>query len=143
MVEKNKYSERLLEEWKTHKMIIIGVDFDDTLKNWKLGDHDTIDRTLDLVRKCQATGAYITIFTACNEDRYDEIHRYCESHQIKVNSINKNPIQLQYGNNSKIYANIFLDDRAGINEALTTLETALYEYRAYLQKETININNIE
>ena len=32
---------------------------------------------------------------------------------------------LPYGNNGKIYANIYLDDRAGLEEALIILEKAL------------------
>jgi hypothetical protein len=48
---------------------------------------------------------------------------------LKIDSINQNPINLPYGNSSKIYANIFLDDRAGLNESLDRLYRVMYMIR--------------
>lgn len=132
-----KYIDRLLEEWITHGKIVIGVDYDDTIRDWKLKDYPTYSKVINLIRNCRETGAYITIFSACDEERYPEIETFCEAHNIKPDSINKNPIKLIYGNNGKIYANIFLDDRAGLLQAMEILETALYKYRAYLQGKQI------
>lgn len=129
----NKYSERLLEEWKQHGKIIIAVDFDDTISIYRSDfNKPDIERTIDLLKRVYLTGAYIVVFTACNIDRYEDIQEYCEKLQIPISAINKTPIDLPYGKNgAKIYANIFLDDRAGLTEALNTLEEALYAYRGY------------
>jgi hypothetical protein len=130
-----KYIDRLLNEWITYSKIIIAVDFDDTISPWRLNSEEDIKQTniVRLLQQAKHVGAYITIFTACSEDRYAEITQRCDSLGIKIDSINKNPIELPYGNNNKIYANIFLDDRAGLNEAMEILHTTLYEYSGYLQ----------
>ncbi len=121
---------RLTSEWKEHGKIIIGVDYDDTIKNWKFEDYETMDRVMQTVREAREIGAYIVLFSACSEDRYPEMQAYCDRHGIVLDAINKNPIALPYGNNGKIYANIFLDDRAGILEALDILEGAMANMRA-------------
>ena len=44
---------------------------------------------------------------------------------IVLDSINKNPIPMPYGNHGKIYYNILLDDRAGLGQAYDTLTELL------------------
>jgi len=115
------YMERLKKEWDQHGKIIIGCDFDDTLCHWGLEGFNPA-RTISILKKAKHIGAYIVIFTASKEERFPEIEAYCKSIGIEIDSINKNPINLPYGNGGKIYANIFVDDRAGLNESLAILE---------------------
>lgn len=131
---KDKYIQRLYQEWKQHGKVIIGVDFDDTLRPWKFKSEEDIieiEKTIQILRIAHETGAYITIFTACNRDRYEEIQKYCEEIKLPIDTINITPFEIPegWGKNGKIYANIFIDDRAGIVEALNTLETAMYMVR--------------
>jgi hypothetical protein len=128
----SKYKERLYQEWKQHGKIIIGVDFDDTISPWKFKDKqdlEELDRTIQILRVAHETGAYIVIFTACNPDRYMEIQDYCDKVHLPIDTINRTPFDLPYGKNGKIYANIFLDDRAGLTEALGMLESVMYKIR--------------
>jgi len=122
------YLERLLEEWEQHGKIIIACDYDDTISPWKLKGFNP-QRVIETLKVAKQTGAYIVIFTACNEARYPEIFEYCQSQGLTIDGINKTPIDLPYGNDRKIYANIFLDDRAGLNESLNILEMAMYTIR--------------
>lgn len=122
------YLDRLEEEWKIHGKIIIACDYDDTISPWKMHKCN-FKRVFDILKTAKATGAYIVIFTACNPERYDEITKYCLDNGLEIDGINKTPIDLPYGNNSKIYANIFIDDRGGLNEALNILEMAMYRIR--------------
>ena len=131
----NKYIQRLLEEWIQHGKIIISVDYDDTIYPWKMGNEDDIQRTIQLVRVAKETGAYVVIFTASNPDRYEEIQDHCETIKLPIDAINRNPIDLPYGKNGKIYYNINLCDRSGLTQALDILETAMYQYRSYLQQQ--------
>lgn len=126
------YVERLEQEWNQHGKIIIAVDYDDTISPWKMQNMQ-YDWVIDILKTAQQTGAYIVIFTACNPDRYDEIRDYCISKGLKVDSINENPISLPYGNNKKIYANIFIDDRAGLHQAIQILQLAMYRVRGKKQ----------
>lgn len=130
----NIYVKRLFEEWKKHGKIIIAVDFDDTICMWNPHfNKPDIERVIKLIKQAYLTGAYIVIFTASDIDRYPEIQKYCDELQIPISAINTNPIDLPYGKNGKIYANIFLDDRAGLIESCNILEEALYQVRSYQQ----------
>lgn len=129
----NKYTERLLEEWKLHGKIIISVDYDDTIFHWSLDNKEDVERTISIVKLAKETGAYVVVFTASNQERYLEIQAHCEEIRLPIDAINKNPIDLPYGKNGKIYYNINLCDRSGLIEALDILEVAMYRYRSYLQ----------
>lgn len=139
---KNKYSARLFEEWKKYGKIIIASDFDSTLCPYAgvadVDNQEDIDRWIDLLKKCQETGCFLIIHTACREDRYEFIIEYCKGKGINVDTINKTPMDMPFGKSgSKPYANIFVDDRAGFNEAMDILESALYQYRGYLEQEKL------
>jgi hypothetical protein len=122
------YLERLENEWMTHGKIIIACDFDDTISPWRMHNAD-FNRVIEVLKTAKQTGAYIVIFTACNPSRYDEIRKYCSDAGLTIDTINQNPIELPYGNTGKVYANIFIDDRAGLNESLNILEFASYRIR--------------
>lgn len=126
----NKYTERLIREWRQHGKIVLSVDFDSTLYPYPtLNNKEDIARTINLVQIAHQTGAYIVIFTASPPERHQEIQEYCEKIRIPINSINVNPIDLPYGKHGKIYYNINLCDRSGLNEALNTLEEAMFVIR--------------
>lgn len=126
----NKYTERLIREWRQHGKVIIAVDYDSTISYWPTIDNqDDIKRVINILQIAYQTGAYIVVFTACNPDRYVNIQEHCEEIKLPISGINTTPIDLPYGNQNKIYANVFLDDRAGLQEALNILETAMYVVR--------------
>lgn len=134
VTHKNKYHKRLYEEWIQHGKIIIAVDYDDTISPWKFKDDDDLiqlDKTINLLKVCKETGAYIVIFTACNTDRYEEIKSYCAGKGLEIDGINQIPIEVPYGKNGKIYANAFLDDRAGLLETIEMLDACVYRMRAF------------
>lgn len=122
------YLERLEEEWRLHGKIIIACDYDDTISPWKMQNQD-FGRVFEVLKFAKETGAYVVIFTACKPERYTEITDYCLQNGLEIDGINKTPIDLPYGNDKKIYANVFIDDRAGLNESLNILEMAMYRIR--------------
>lgn len=133
---------RLIEEWEQYGKIIIAVDLDDTISPFRYNDLEAqklYDRVWNLLNLSYQTGAYVVCHTACNSDRYSFIQDEFTRNGIPDVFINETPIQLPYGNKgSKIYANIFLDDRAGLNEALDMLETALYVQRGKNQSKRLD-----
>jgi hydroxymethylpyrimidine pyrophosphatase-like HAD family hydrolase len=137
----NKYIQRLFEEWKRYGKIICSVDYDDTICYWNLDNKEDVERTIKLVQAAYSTGAYIVIFTASNIDRYPEIQHHCDELQIPISCINRNPIDLPYGKNGKIYYNINLCDRSGLTQALDILEESMYLYRGWLEENKL-INKI-
>lgn len=136
----NRYVDRLTDEWRQHGKIIIGVDFDDTISDWKMKDYKTYSAVIELLKLAKQTGAYIVIFSACAPDRHDYIRQYCKDNGLDIDAINENPINLPYGQHGKIYANIFLDDRAGLFEAVATLEESMYKIRS--ERSTQNLQDV-
>lgn len=137
----NKYEQRLLNEWKTHGKIIVAVDFDDTISPWGFKDEfnqKDLQKTINIVKLAREVGAYIVIWSACAPNRFEEIKQYCKTIGLEIDSINDNPIELPYGQHKKIYYNILIDDRGGINEALFILEKCSYHMRALKAGEILN-----
>lgn len=111
---------RLTKEYKSHPKLIVAVDFDDTIFPWTK-ENSTHEEVLSLVRRCKALGFYIVCFTASDAKRYDFIRDFFANNGITIDSINVNPIPLPYGNNGKIFFNILLDDRSGLESSYKTL----------------------
>lgn len=116
--------ERLTNEWLEHDKIVLAVDYDDTIFHWRHRSVEKCNKTIKLVKWVQSIGAYIMIHTSSDEDRYPEILEYCNSIGLKVDSINKNPIDLPYGTQGKPYYNWQLCDRSGLVYAEHVLEKA-------------------
>lgn len=134
-----KYIDRITKEWKQHNNLIIAVDFDDTISPWGLNFQDDCNMVIKKLQEYQKQGAYVVIFTACNTNRFEEIRNYCDKVGITISSINKNPFDLPYGNDGKIYANAFLDDRGGLLETLEILDGAL----ANMRSKSSSVDNSE
>ena len=122
----SRYVKRLTEEWLAHNKLIVAVDYDDTLYPWKFATQEECDKVFNLLEFARMAGIYVVIFTASGPERYEEITKYCNSKGLKIDSINKNPIDLPYGHeeNAKIYYNIFLCDRAGLDASMEVLHKA-------------------
>lgn len=126
----NKYTERLIREWRQYGKIIIAVDYDSTIAYWPtIENQEDIEETIKTLQVANQTGAYIVINTACKPDRFENIQRHCEQVKLPINGINTPPIPTEFGNSTKLYANIFLDDRAGLKESLQILSDAMYVIR--------------
>lgn len=142
---KEKYINRLVNEWLTHKKIIIAVDFDDTISPWKFNEEEDLIFYESIIRELiysRNVGAYIIVFTACDPNRYDDIIKYCSDKGLIIDGINKTPVDLPYGKEgSKIYANIFLDDRGGLDESLNILQTS--RKIVFGKTQALNIQQVE
>ncbi len=127
----DKYTQRLVNEWRQHGNLLIAVDYDSTISSWpSIENTEDIERTIQLLQVAHQTGAHIVVFTACKSDRFEAIQKHCEEKKIPISGINVSPVETMYGNGQKLYANIFLDDRAGLIQALDMLEEAMYIIRS-------------
>lgn len=116
--------DRLYKEYVKHKRLVLAVDFDDTLYPFH-GTNYNCEKLISIVKEAQKAGFYITIFTASRNERHPFILEYTKSIGIIPDSINKNPIDLPFGNEGKIYYNLFLCDRAGLAESFRILRKLL------------------
>lgn len=112
---------RLEDEYIAHGKIIIAYDFDDTIYDFHKKGR-TYPKVMQLLRDMKEY-AYFICFTCCGEEKHEFIKQYLKDNKIPCDSINKNMPNLPFGNNCKVYYNILLDDRAGLESSYYYLNT--------------------
>lgn len=121
-----KSCSRLTEEWKSHGKIIIAVDFDDTIFDYH-EQGNTCDEVISLLKKVQ-NDATIFCHTASDPLRYEFIENHFKELGIQLYGINESPVKISECSSSKPYANIYLDDRAGLGSSVCILRGAYHRY---------------
>ena len=119
------FVDRLRREYKAHGKIIIAYDFDDTVNDFHKKGREYKDVISTLKR--WRNHAYFIVFSASNEERYEEIRGLCKEKDIPLDAINENIPELNIPNGKKIYYNVFLDDRAGLYWAIKALNEIMNE----------------
>lgn len=114
---------RLVREWKEYGSLVIAYDYDNTVFDYHGEGHEYIDIPV-LLRECKKQGAYLIVFSASEENRYEEMGNYLDKKNIPFDTINENPFFIK-NKTGKIYYNILLDDRAGLRSAYENLKEAL------------------
>lgn len=113
---------RLLKEYLQYGKLIVAVDHDDTVYDFHEKGYQ-YTKVINLIKECKELSFYIVLFTGCRKDKWEEIEGWwLENIGFKPDSINKNPIELPFGNDGKIYYNILLDDRAGLDSTYRQLK---------------------
>jgi hypothetical protein len=116
---------RLIKEWEDHGNLIIAYDFDGTVHDYHNEGH-RFDKVIELLRDCKKLGAYLIVFSTSEPERHDFIKNYLDRWDIPYDAVNENMPGLPF-KGGKIYYNILLDDRAGLESAYTSLKQA-YSY---------------
>lgn len=123
-INDNPLLAELVRQWDKHKQIIIAYDFDDTVCPYRKEDCKEVQQVLrDAAR---VLNPYFIVFT-CNKD-IDYIKKFLFLERIPYDSINMNCpyIPEWVSNPNKIYYNILLDDKAGLEQSLKALKDLIY-----------------
>jgi hypothetical protein len=126
---------RLIEQYQKHNQLVIAYDFDDTVKPYWCGDCTEIQ---SLLRGAKRTlNAYFIVYTS-NKD-IEGIKAFLNEENIPYDSINENaPFAPPMG--GKIYYNLFLDDKAGLQQAAGILHDLIYLVdNGEIRKEMSNV----
>ena len=113
---------RLLEEYNQHQSIVVAFDFDDTVYDFHKKGRLYND-VVELLKKLHSINCYLICWTG--QDDIDFVSNYLKKNNIPFNSINENP-GFHKSSSRKIYANAYLDDRAGLKQVYDEL-TELYK----------------
>jgi len=121
-LQPNSAYERLWAEYNKYGSLIVAVDFDDTLYDFhKVGN--SYEQVKQLVKDLREIGCYIIIWTG-NQDNW-LIVNYLAEHNIPYDSINNEaPISKKLLGDKiprKVYANVYIDDRAGLFQVYNDL----------------------
>jgi hydroxymethylpyrimidine pyrophosphatase-like HAD family hydrolase len=114
--------DRLVAEYKQHNSIVIAYDFDDTVYDFHKKGRKYTD-VITLLRRAKDAGCYLIVWTG-NEDML-LVEDYLRDHSIPFDALNENPSFMAHKTAKKIYANLYLDDRAGLSAAYHQLECML------------------
>lgn len=100
--------------------MIIAVDFDGTLcvNAWpEIGRPRS--EVIDHVRSARANGAKLILWTNREGERLQEALSWCADHQLDFDAVNENLPEMvrRFGGDSrKVYADVYIDDRAVLPE---------------------------
>jgi hydroxymethylpyrimidine pyrophosphatase-like HAD family hydrolase len=125
-LEKDSAYNRLWAEYQKYGSLIVAVDFDDTLYDfWNTGE--SYEQVRQLVRDLHKANCYIIIWTGNQNTEF--VINFLKENNIPYDSINDEaPVSKKVlGDNipRKVYANVYVDDRAGLNHIYNDLRRLL------------------
>lgn len=108
---------RLLEEYKQYKSIVVAFDFDDTVYDFHKKGRFYND-VIELLKKLKSINCYLICWTGQQDLQF--VSGYLKNKNIPFDTINENP-PFHKSMSKKIYANAYLDDRAGLKQVYDEL----------------------
>jgi len=114
-------SSRLIEEYNRYQSLVVAFDFDDTVYDFhKKGRR--YEAVITLLRKLKAANCYLICWTG--QENLEFVKSYLEECNIPFDAINENP-PFHSCSSRKVYANAYLDDRAGLEQVYNELNELL------------------
>lgn len=110
-------SNRLLDEYNKYGTLVVAFDFDDTVYDFhKKGFvyHDVIN----LLKELNKINCYLICWTGQEDIPF--VKSYLIENSIPFHAINENP-PFHKSTSRKVYANAYLDDRAGLKQVYDDL----------------------
>jgi len=112
---------RILDEYQKYKTLVVAFDFDDTVYDFhKKGRLYT--EVVNLLRALKEINCYLICWTG--QEDLGFVKHYLIENDIPFNSINENP-PFHISTSKKVYANVYLDDRAGLKQVFEELKQLL------------------
>ena len=120
---------RLVRDFYKHNNIIIAIDFDSVLFDFKGRGYSSSVRnlmyklaTLSIKREPPPQDKRFTtiLFTAREGNELREAEEFCKYHRIRIDYVNESPEIIPFKTRKPFY-NILLDDKAGLGQAYEVL----------------------
>lgn len=127
--------DRLKREFREHKSLVIGFDFDNTIFDYHEKGLE-LNPVIELLARCSDLGFTMCLYSLTSPSDKIGINslqnkvRFCNNLEIKVHHVNESPLLHSNQDPSapyKPFFSILLDDRAGLPSAYTILKTTLDE----------------
>jgi len=108
---------RLMEEYKNYGSLVVAFDFDDTVYDFHKKGRIYND-VIVLIKKLKLLNCYLICWTG--QEDLEFVSNYLTANEILFDSINQNP-PFHKLKSKKVYANVYLDDRAGLHQVYNEL----------------------
>jgi hypothetical protein len=122
---------RLKEEWLKYGKIIVAYDVDSTVLPFH--DHEAGDNYKvihDLIHELNKMNCTLIVFTAAEEIRWDGIKEKLKKINLPYHYFNQSPPEIPgLVAKGKVYANIYLDDRASLYASVELLQKLIKEIK--------------
>lgn len=112
---------RLVEQYQANDRLIIAYDFDDTVSPCHSSGCWRAQSVIRAARKY--LNAYLIVYTSNPNE--EKIKEFLDRENIPYDAINENAPFVHFDNKCKIYYNLLLDDKAGLHQAISDLETLI------------------
>ncbi|WP_316786742.1 hypothetical protein [Pedobacter frigiditerrae] len=122
-------SARLIDEYQKYGSIVIAYDFDDTVYDFHKKGR-MYNQVIDLLRELNSINCFLICWTG--QEDIQLVKTYLAENNIPFDTINENP-PFYKSESRKVYANAYLDDRAGLNQVYNEL----IDLANYLKTPTI------
>lgn len=110
--------ERLMEQYRLHKTLIVAMDYDDTIFDYHKKGY-SYPKVIKLLLECQKLGfTLIMLSTKEDPEELRENVSHCAELGLRIKYINEGPIMPKA---KKPFFNIYLDDKAGLAQAYDIL----------------------
>jgi len=109
---------RLMEEYKQYNSLVVAFDFDDTVYDFHKKGRVYQD-VMVLLRKLKSINCYLICWTG--QENPEFVAQYLKENNIPFDAINENP-PFHKSTSRKVYANAYLDDRAGLQQVYQELK---------------------
>lgn len=109
---------RLYKEYKQYGSLVIAYDFDNTVYDFHQKGN-TYWNVIVLLRQLKELGCICICFTANQDEEF--VRKYCLEKRIPLDKLNENPDFFK-STSKKIYYNVLLDDRAGLQQTYQELQ---------------------
>jgi len=114
-------STRLIEEYTKHGTLVVAFDFDDTVFDFHKKGRIYND-VINLLRELKSINCYLICWTG--QEDADFVKGYLQENDIPFDAFNENP-PFHKSTSRKIYANAYLDDRAGLKQVFKELNNLI------------------
>lgn len=109
---------RLMEEYRKYGSLVVAFDFDDTVYDFHKKGRLYNDVIL-LLKKLKKLNCYLICWTG--QENLGFVASYLRANKIPFDSINEDP-PFNKTKSKKVYANAYLDDRAGLYQVYNELK---------------------
>ena len=112
---------RLIDEYVKHGSLVIAFDFDDTVYDFHKKGRIYND-VVELLKSLKSINCYLICWTG--QEDVEFVKQYLLENKIPFDAVNENP-PFHKSTSRKIYANAYLDDRAGLKQVYDELINAM------------------
>jgi hydroxymethylpyrimidine pyrophosphatase-like HAD family hydrolase len=110
-------SQRLLEEYRKYGTLVVAFDFDDTVYDFHKKGR-LYKNVIKLLQDLKSINCYLICWTGQENEEF--VKGYLNEKNIPFDCFNENP-PFHKSTSRKIYANAYLDDRAGLKQVFDEL----------------------